>query len=364
MIERRKGHVEAVTPIKDVDTNLTQFVIQIDFDEYIVFYDRAALLEFAGKDVYYVTRPDVVEGRKVEVVCEIALVTEVVTLDKQDTNVKLIPFDVKRPVCNFNIKDVRYGEFKVGCIAILVSMEKGESRKATWIDCKLLDAYGHLFELRMFTTLTSIDDLKQYEAMINGYVEFDLESTKYGYQTSAISSLPQNVEKSPEIAIAKNIVMSFINSDTSLSQLVSNTGLEAALDNFVDLEPGYLWVRMASEMYMIETLDNVTSGININTLKRAVVVTRLYSLPHNGQWSNGFINFAKVLRYTDICKDEELRGIIDIFYQGNDSNTRYLYFKIRDIVDNIIKLRRGIEDAKKNYSGIIDECHCAFSGLL
>ena len=60
MIERRKGHVEAVTPIKDVDTNLTQFVIQIDFDEYIVFYDRAALLEFAGKDVYYVTRTDVV----------------------------------------------------------------------------------------------------------------------------------------------------------------------------------------------------------------------------------------------------------------------------------------------------------------
>lgn len=364
MIERRKGYVESVQPVKDLDTNLTEFIIQIDFDDYIVFYDKVALLNFVDKEVYYTTRPDVVEGRKVEVICEIALVTEVVTLDKQTTDVKLIPFDVKRPVCNFNIKDVRYGEYKVGCIAILASMEKGESRKATWIDCKLIDAYGHLFELRMFTTLTSIEDLKQYEAMINGYVEFDLESTKYGYQTSSISSLPQDVEKSPEIAIAKNVVMSYINGDSELSQLVANTGLEIALDNYVDFEPGYLWVRMASEMYFIETLDNVTSGININTLKRAVIVTRLYALPHSGNWSNALINFAKVLRYKDICSDEELRSILDVFYQGDNSDTKYLYFKIREIVDNIISIRRDLNDTKKNYSSLIDECHTAFNGLL
>lgn len=364
MIERRKGLVESVQAIKDIDSSLTEFIIQIDFDDYVVFYDKAAMLDFVNKEVFYTTRPDIVEGRKVEVICEIALVTEVVTLDKQDTNVKLVPFNVKRPVCNFNIKDIRFGEYKIGCIAILVSMEKGESRKATWIDCKLIDAYGHLFELRMFTTLTSVDDLKQYEAMINGYVEFDMESTRYGYQTSALSSLSQDVEKSPEIAIAKNIVMSYVNSDAELSQLVANTGLEIALDNFVDFEPGYLWVRMASELYFIETLDNVTSGININTLKRAVVVTRLYALPHSGNWSNGLINFAKVLRYKDICKDEDLRGILDVFYQGNNTDTKYLYFQIREIVDNIINIRRDLNDAKKNYSSLIDECHSAFNGLL
>lgn len=364
MIERRKGHVESVVTVKEFEPHFAQFNIQIDFDEYVVFYDPSKLLEFVNKDVYYTTRPDIVDGRKVEVVCEIALVTEVVTLNKNVDSIKLIPFDVKRPVCNFNIKDVKQGEYKVGCIAILVGMQKGESRKATWVDCQLIDAYGQLFDLRMFTNVSNVDEIEKFQSMLNGYVEFDIESTRYGYQTASISSLPQDIEQSPEIAIAKAEVMKFINSDSAVLNVVTSTGLETALDKYVDTEPGYLWVRIASELYLINTLDNITSGINIQTLRRATVLSRLYALPHNVPWSNSFLNVAKLLKFSDIIKDEDLRSILDIFYKGDTSATRMFYFKVREVVDTVIKLRRGLEDEEKNYGRIIDEFNLTFNGLL
>lgn len=364
MIERRKGHVESVTLVKEIEPGFSQFRIQIDFDDYMVFYDAAQLLQFANKDVYYTTRPDIIDGQKHEVVCEIALVTEVVTLDKTTTDVKLIPFDCKRPVCNFNIKDVKFGDYKVGCIAILTGIDKGESRKAKWIDCHMIDAYGQAFDLRMFTNISNVDDVSKYEAMINGYVEFELESTKYGYQTSSIASLPQDVEQSPEIAIAKNVVMEYIKSDAPVFNLAVSTGLENALDKYVDTEPGYLWVRIASELYMIDTLENITSGMNYEAMRRASVATRLFTLPHNVAWSNGVINTVKILKYQDLIADEDLRSIIDVFYKGNTTATRTYYFKIRDMVDSVIKLRRGFNDEKENFGGIIDECHLAFNGLL
>lgn len=364
MVERREGHVYSVRTISNYSDNFAMLKIEIDFDEYYIFYDPAQLTQFVDKDVYYTTRPDVVNEKKVEVVCEIALVTEVVTLDKVSNDVKLIPFDVKRPVCNFNIREVKFGEYKVGCIAILTGMDKGESRKATWLDCHLIDAYGHMFDLRMFTDLSNVTDVSKFSGMINGYVEFDLESTKYGYQTTSIQSLPQDIEKSPEIAIARSVVMDYINSDPVINNLVASTGLVTVLDNYVDTEPGYLWVRIASELYLIDTFDNITSGMNITTMKRATIATRLFALPHSGEWSNTIVNVVKMLKFSEISKDNDLRSIVDVFYKGDTSETRIFYFKIRDMVDSIIRLRRGFNYGKETYNRIIDECHLAFNGLL
>lgn len=365
-MEFKRGHVESASPVTEIEPHLSECLIQIDFDEYYIFYDVAALMSFVNKDVIYKTRPDIVHGKRVEVVCEIALVTEVVTVDKAKTDVKLIPFDTKRPVCNFNIKDVRFGEFKVGCVAILTKITAGQSKKANWFDCEMIDAYGHIFELRMFTTKNDVESMENYNAMLNGYVSFDMESTKYGYQTSEIIALFQDVEQSPEIAIAKNVVMNYINSDLPLAKLVSETSLDTALDRYVDTEPGYLWVRIASELYVIDTLDNITSGVNIQTMKRAAVCTRLYSMPHNKPWSNSIVNVMKILRYKEIIEDQELCSILDIFYNEESGSTKDLYLQVRKIVDNIIAQRRGLSDEEKDFSvnERVNNCRNYFNGLL
>ena len=366
MYEKRKGHLEASRVVRNIRPGLSECIIQIDFSEYIIFYDPTELLSYINKDVSYVTRPDIVNGKEVEVIRELALLTEVITVDANKNDIKLIPFDVKRPICNFNIKEVKFGEYKVGCIAILTKLTQGESRKAKWLDCEMLDAYGHIFDLRVFVSGTSQDTIDSYNVMVNGYVEFDMESTKYGYQSSEVKAISQDIEASPEIAIAKKVVMDYISKDPTLQNMVVSTGFETGIDDFVDGEPGYLWVRMATEFYFVDTLDNTTSGINLTALKRAVVCSRMYALPHSNPWSHGIINVTKLVKFKDLMSDEELRQILDVYYDKEPSATKNLYYRIRSLVDNIVDIRRGTtneEDYRKNLE-YVSHCRSVFNGLL
>lgn len=363
MIEKMRGTVEAVQMLSSIRDGFCKMIIRIDFDEYYIFYDPQAIMGFLHKDVIYNTRPDIVEGKEVEVIAEIALVTEVVALEATTNDIKLVPFDTKRPVCNFNIKEVRFGEYKIGCVAILTDIKEGSSRKANWFDCEMLDAYGHMFEVRMFTSKEDVLKLNEYKIMVNGYVEFNMESTKYGYQTSEISALPQEIEASPEIAIAKNEVMKYIQSDPAIYAMVNDYKLDSYIDMSVDGEPGYQWVRMASELYFINALDNVTSGVSISSMKRAVICTRLSALPHKSSWSETVLNVTKVLRYKDLVADEELRKIIDVFYNDEVTPTKRLYIEIRKMVNQIINARRDIEN-EEEVIGTINSCRNAFAGLL
>jgi hypothetical protein len=320
-------------------------------------------MEFIDKDVIYTTRPDIVNGQEVEVIAEIAVVSEVVALAANTSDVKLVPFDVKRPVCNFNIKDVKFGEYKIQCVAILVSIKAGASRKASWFDCEMIDAYGHMFDLRIFSTKDDVENIDAYSAMVNGYVRFNLESTKYGYQSTEIESLPQDIEASPEIAIAKDRVMRYIQSDAYINQMVNEYRLDHYIDVSVDGEPGYQWVRMASELYFIDAIDNVTSGVNIQSMRRAVICTRLSLLPHNSDWSSAILNVTKLLRYKELVKDEELRMLVDVFYKGEVTPTKRLYVGIRNMVNQIIDTRRDIRN-EEEVANSINNCRSAFDGLL
>ena len=363
MIEKRRGHLESCKIVDTINNSFSECIVQIDFSEYTIFYNIQDLMELVNKDVIYTTRPDIVHGKQVEVIAEIALVTEVVSTEKVSIDTKLVPFDVKRPVCNFNINDIRFGEYKPGCIAILLDYEFGQSRKANWLDCNMLDAYGHLFSLRIFTTESDAESMNKYEVMKNGYVEFDIEATKYGYQTQILEALEQPVEKSPEIAIARDVVTRYIESDAVIHRMCNDLGFYDAVDNFADGELGYLWVRMASELYMIDTLDNITSGVPIQTLKRAVICSRLNVLPHRGKWNASVISVVKILKYDELRSDEALCSIVDIFYNGvKDHSARDIYLNIRNTVSNIINIRRGITDEEE--SNFIADCRSHFDGLL
>ena len=366
MYEKKKGHLESSRVLRNIRTGLSECMIQIDFSEYIIFYDPTELLAYINKDVTYVTRPDIVNGKEVEVICELALLTEVVTVDAKKTDIKLVPFDLKRPICNFNIREVKFGEYKVDCIAILTKLTLGESRKAKWLDCQMLDAYGHLFDLRVFITGTDQDTIDKYNVMVNGYVEFDMESTKYGFQSNEVKAINQEIEASPEIAVAKKVVLDHIAKDSVLQQVVTAVGFERGIDEYVDGEPGYLWVRMASEYYFIDALDNTTSGVNITSLYRAIVCSRMYALPHSNPWSHGIINVTKLVKFKELMSDEELRQILDVYYEKDPSDAKNLYYRIRALVDNIIDTRRGIineENYRKNLE-FISNCRSMFNGLL
>lgn len=362
MIHKLTGHVESVKVIAQIVGGFCECDITIDFDEYKVFYEKDVILSYVDKDVFYNVRPDVVHGETRNVICEIALVTEVMTVDA-NKNSKLIPVDSRRPICNFKIKDIKFGEYKPNCIAILTKYTMGHSRKAKWYDCELLDSQSHLFELRLFSP--EADPTKPQDdmnLMLNGYVEFDIESTKYGYQTDELRAIAQEVEASPEVAIAKVVVENTVKADGPLLQFVTETKLFQYLDTFVDSEPGYAYVRMASEIYLIEALANITNDIDERSMKRAAVCSYAYVIPHKDPWSRGIVNVMKILKYTELKADRTLKSLLDVAYEEEACTSKLLYMAIKNMVSQIIDIRRGIKHEEVN--DLINQYRAAFNGML
>ena len=198
--------------------------------------------------------------------------------------------------------------------------------------------------------------------MLNGYVEFDLESTKYGYQTEQFRAIAQEVEASPEVAIARVVVENMVKADGPLLQFVTETKLFEYLDAFIDAEPGYAYVRMASEIYMIEALANITNDINERSMKRAVVCSYAYVIPHKDPWSRGIVNVMKILKYTELKADVELKAMLDVNFEMEVSTTKLMYMAIKNMVSQIIDIRRGIKH--EEVSSLIDRYRSDFNGLL
>lgn len=362
MIERLQGHVEKVTFIKNISPNLDQCEIQIDFDTLTIFYDANELIQFVNQDVNYTVRPDIVNGQVVQVVCELALLSTIQTVSSSE-NVKLIPEGTKRTVCNLDSKTIRFGEFYPNVVALMSKWVIGSSNKAKWYDCTCIDINSREFEVRLFNAEAGTASMdSRMDSNCGRYVNFDLESTKYGYQTKEINPLPNVVEESPEVLVAKEIVQKAILSDTGLSDYDKKYGFINCMLSIIDGEPGYGLVRIASELYMINAIENISTDLDVRAMKRAAICTRGYLLPHKAEWSRPMLNTNKVLQVPELKIDRELISITDVLTSEEPSVTKQTYIKIRGLVDDIIKIRRGVKDEKDvdAYNGI----SAMFNGLL
>lgn len=363
MIERLQGKVEKITLIKKISPSLDLCELQIDFDTLYIFYDMNELFQFQGVDVLYTTRLDMVEGKEALVICEIARLINIQTVSSIE-NVKLIPEGVSRTVCNLDSKNVRFGQYYPNVVALMSKYAFGSSAKSKWFDCTLIDMESREFVVKLFSSGTTREEMENIlNPMIGRYVNFDMESTRYGFQTKEFIPLPQNVEESPEVVVAKNIITDLIAKDEALVEYNRKFGFLDCIPGIIDGEPGYAFVRMASELYMINAIDNISTELDIQAMRRAVVCSRGYLLPHKTDWSRPMLNSTKLLQIPELKKDKELMLILDVLSQEEPSATKRTYIEVRRLVDNIIKIRRGVSNEESggiNYAALSD----MFNGLL
>jgi hypothetical protein len=362
MIERLRGKVEKVTFIQKYPDGLDYCSMQIDFDEVKIFGDANELLGFLGQDVMYTKRPDVVNGKTEMVVYDLVLLSTIQTLSSSE-NIKLIPEGTKRTICNIESKNIRFGEYYPNSIALLSKVEYGTSPKAKWFDCTMIDSVSKEFSVRLFTSNIDTKQAQtELESCIGSYVSFDLESTKYGYQTKEIVQLPNEVEQSPEVTVAKEIITKLISSDEGLAEYDRKFNFVQQMLVTIDGEPGYNLVRMASELYMINAIDNISTDLNIQSMRRAVVCSRGYLLPKKTAWSRPMLNTNKIMMVPQLKADKELLLILDTLSEEDASPTKQTYIKVKGLVNDIINIRRGIEDEKANSN--IDVMRSVLNGLL
>lgn len=362
MIERQEGNVREVKVIKHISDKLDLCELIIDFDTIKIFYDANELIPFINQDVSYSVRPDVIDGKQELVICEIAVLSNIQTVSSTK-NIKLIPEGTKRTVCNFESKNIRIGEFYPNVVALMSKWELGSSPKAKWFECTMIDKASKEFVVRLFTSTEAQGNSEDIlNAYIGHYVAFDLSSTKYGNQTKEIVGLPNEVEESPEVIVAMEVIRDLIQSDEALIDYNKKFSFMNAIRGVIDGEPGYAFVRMASELYMINAIDNISTDLDIRAMKRAVICSRGCFTPHKTEWSKTVLNITKLTQVPLLKEDKELMLILDVFAREEASPTKQTFIEIKRLVDNIIKIRRGIKDEKEDidYAGIID----AFSGLL
>lgn len=362
MIQRLQGKVEKITRISNVGDSLDLCSIQIDFDDLKIFYDYNDLLEYLNCEVQYTTRKDVINGMPDLVVCELVKLATIQTVQSVD-NIKLIPEGTKRTLCNFDTQTARYGNFYPNVTALASDYELGSSPKSRWIDVSMIDMNSRVFVVRKFEPEGTLEDLdKMYGAIKGHYVNFDLEFTKYGYQTKEITTLPQEVELSPEVEVAKSVVENIASQDEALMAYLKKFDFIECLKSRIDGEPGYALVRIASELYLIDAYSKISNDLDIRAMRRAAICSYGYMLPHKVEWSIPRLNINHVVNIPELKTDNELMLMIDVMSREPWSPTKSTYIEIKGSVNKIINIRRGIDDEKDvaNMSAFVS----MFNGLL
>lgn len=364
MIERQEGRVESISIIKHLQDHLDLCTMVIGFDEIKIFYDANELMQFVGKDVEYTTRPDVVDGEPCLVICELALLSAIHTVESVD-NIKLVPEGSKRTMCNVRVKTLRFGEFYANCIALMSKYQLGSSPKAKWFDCTMIDQESKEFVVRLFASnveTSNMDDI--LSSFLGKYVAFDMESTKYGLQTKEIIALPEMVEESPEVVVAREVIKNIIANDNGLRDYNYKYQYLDTMSSLIDGEPGYGLVRIASEIYMINAIDNISCDLDINAMKRAAICSRGYLLPHKTSWSRPMLNTNRAMGIPQLKEDRELMLMLDVLAEEDYSDTKQTYIKIKGMVNDIIEIRRGVHNEDEKDSFGIATITNALNGLL
>lgn len=364
-----KGTVKSVEFKRHIDTveGIDECLLTIDFDEVYAYYPQAELMKFLNKEVSYAARVDMVNGKSALVLCEINDVGHVYTVESTE-NVKLYVEDNERPFCNFNLRELKQGEYYPGSVAFLSDVEEGSSSPVIhWFDLMCLDRESHVFKLRIFAQSVSeggIDNKENFVKAIGSYIKFDMRLTPYGYQTKEVEILPYEGGKvSPEVALARKVLEGVLEKDPELKAYVETKRLLDVLYDKMDGEPGYNLVRMAQEIYFINALENVSKDVDTKAMKRAVFCSRVYLTANNTKWSKPVLNMNNIVRAPAMSKDRELLLILDVLADEPPTPTKIAYIKVRQMVELVIKIKRG-ESYEEDFIASCASVVSQFGGML
>ena len=351
------GEVVSVTLLESITSEIDYCEICIDFDAHKIFGKYKDLLGYMNKRVTYDVIPDIYKGNRITTIVNLAEIYKVQALDK-NRDIRLIPKESQvRPGCNFDSKALLFGDTKLGAVAYLSSIQKGSSDKSEWIDCTMVDMNSRVFVARQFTRGVDMPEGITVEASlaakVGSYIEFDITSTKYGLQLSKVKKLDLPVMCPPEVETAIAIIMSIANEDKELMDYIQHYDFIDCLKQIIDVEPGYHLVRIASELSLINAVENVSNLYDFKLLKRAAITSRGYLLPANIKYSRPLLNVTKLIK-TPLKTDNELLLILDPASEEKVSPSKNVFMKMAQFSESLLMERRGLSE---EVSDIIDFKH-------
>lgn len=332
----------SVTLLKDTGTSSVSYM-ELEFENsenalYLGDYNET--LDCIGKEVMVDYVNGMFEKESRLFVNEITVIGKVVTLDKTE-NVKLYPESYPRNESTISFKDLDIGDPVNKYIVFCTSVKYGASKKADWIELTIIDKDWRVSIAKQFSPEDKVDDF------INHYIMVDLKKTAYGLNIEDDIIIMNDYDSivDPRVQLSRSYIQESIKSDIDLVSAVNDSGLIKSLMTYdleEDIIAGYETVRMANELYIADSLVNITPNIDIKTIKRFILMSRLYRTRYKAETtlSPGGMNIVLIQRYK-LGGDPKLVALIDKESTVNCPE--------RDTMESIKNLSQNIVNADKTY---------------
>lgn len=313
-----------------------QQLMRLTFDEgkdsaYII-WSHANLVQYLNDEVIATFRQDMYNGSIAKFVNTIAKVGVVHTLERSN-NVKLY-VDVTDNPSNIRFKEIEDGGTAVNAIVYVTDIRFDSSARAEWADLTVMDQARKIAQLRIFSPDSKIQDFK------GRYVMCDIRKNRYGLSTDSVVTVDNAFPFSPEVEISERFLMDAFAEDADILTLLAETKFADFAKKVVDLEPGYILVRLAIELDVASELANLVKEVDVDLIKRCLLIEKFNVFQQTSPYRNDIVTFVTASRYKFDHKNEVLLTL----YSDEEkfSMERVVLKQVREMADTIINVKKGL----------------------
>ena len=313
-----------------------QQLMRLTFDEgkdsaYII-WSHANLVQYLNDEVIATFRQDMYNGTISKFVNTIAKVGVVHTLERSN-NVKLY-VDVTDNHSNIRFKEIEDGGTAVNAIVYVTDIRFDSSARAEWADLTVMDQARKIAQLRIFSPDSKIQDFK------GRYVMCDIRKNRYGLSTDSVVTVDNAFPFSPEVESSERFLIDAFAEDADILTLLAETKFADFAKKVVDLEPGYILVRLAIELDVASELANLVKEVDVDLIKRCLLIEKFNVFQQTSPYRNDIVTFVTASRYKFDHKNEVLLTL----YSDEEkfSMERVVLKQVREMADTIINVKKGL----------------------
>lgn len=323
---------ESVTLVNKIDDTDVLLLKLSDGSQVYMLYSYTDALAFVGEEVICKSRKEILNGQIVDMVDILSKASEVMTVSKDISEVKLYSSDP----CNHStvsFDDMAIGDTVTDVILYCTKVDKGSSTRAEWLELYCVDAKGKIRVVRMFSPEDTAVDFDSH------YIKLNLTRTAYGFNSDAACACFMPAYENPDVVLAIQYIERTVSTDQKLKALVENIKVIDRLRNQVYYDKGYFLVRIAYMLYMLESLSQMSDALDFQNCRRAIIVHHLYLCLAEERWNRTISNFILAKKYD---MDDAII-MSDYDDPGKDINKRALK-RIAGMADMLIKEKKGVLD--------------------
>lgn len=301
-------------------------------DSAFIVWSHANLVQHLGEDVIATFRKDMYNGAIHKFVNTLACVGVVRTLDKDD-HVKLY-VDVTDNHSTVRFADIADGTTVKDAIVYVVDVRFDSSARADWADFTVMDQARKVAQLRIFSPDNKTASFKHH------YVMCDIRRNKYGLSTDSLYMVDSAFHYSPEVETSLSYIQNAFADSPDILRLLSETKYLEFARSAPDLEPGYSLVRLAIELTLMSELSNLTKDVDVDMLKRCLLVDRFQVLQQASPYHQQVVNFVTASRY-----EYEKKGEVLLTLFSDDpryKKERAILRSVQELAETVVAVKKGL----------------------